>query len=151
MINYFFLGFSFLNIINLWIFFIYRISFNQLQSLFSLMPESLHLNYGRAFRMVPMPFDATSWILESFLAFWESNIISQTHFVPSCSDLESVISMKSLVLESVFRNCDLVLRVITLLYLLVIISEFYSHKLKGKKSGILFSYKQTQFPLMSVN
>lgn len=43
------------------------------------------------------------------------------------------------------------LRVVTCLYLLVMLSEFHSHKLRGKKNGILFSYKQPEFPLMSEN
>lgn len=38
------------------------------------------------------------------------------------------------------------------LYLLVMLPEFHSHKLRGKKKkGILFSYKQPKFPLMSGN
>ena len=75
MINYFFLGFSFFNIIiNLWIFFTYRISFSQLKSLFSLMLEFLYLNYGWTFSLIPVSTDIISLILESFLAFWECNI-----------------------------------------------------------------------------
>ena len=79
--NYFFLGFSFFNIIiNLWIFFTYRISFSQLKSLFSLMLEFLYLNYGWTFSLIPVPTDTISLILESFLAFWECNI-SQSRLI----------------------------------------------------------------------
>lgn len=48
---------------------------------------------------------------------------------------------------NVFRNQDLVL-IIDFLNLLIIISEFHRHKLRGKKNEILFPYKPTEISII---
>lgn len=94
-----FLGFSFFNIIiNLWVFFTYRISFSQLQSLFSLTLEFLYLNYGWPFSLVPVSSDTISLILGKQYIQTRLTMCLPAHI------WINHISLKSLVSGNVFRN-----------------------------------------------
>lgn len=131
-------------------FFIYRLSFNQLKSLFFWCLNFHNLDYGIPFNMIPVSFWYNLINPGTFSCFLPQRYIPNS-YLPA--QILSHFSMKCwfLAFGNVFRNQDLVL-IIDFLNLLVMISVFHRHKLRSKKKKKFhFPISKPKFSLLSEN